>query len=70
MPSTTNPQEEETVDAPGNDGNASMPKQVKQPNPRRKMMMMMMMMKFQTKYWWENTIQQKLNNQALTRNIV
>jgi hypothetical protein len=32
------------VDAPGNDGNASMPEQVKQPNPWRKMMMMMMMM--------------------------
>jgi hypothetical protein len=32
------------VDAPGNDGNASMPEQVKRPNPWRKMMMMMMMM--------------------------
>jgi hypothetical protein len=31
------------VDAPGNDGNASMPEQVKRPNPWRKMMMMMMM---------------------------
>jgi hypothetical protein len=29
------------VDAPGNDGNASMPEQVKRPNPWRKMMMMM-----------------------------
>jgi len=29
---------------PGNDGNASMPEQVKRPNPWRKMMMMMMMM--------------------------
>jgi len=28
-PSTTNLGEEETVDAPGNDGNASMPEQVK-----------------------------------------
>ena len=27
--------------APGNDGNASVPEQVKRPNPRRKMMMMM-----------------------------
>jgi hypothetical protein len=35
--------EEEIVDAPGNDGNASMPEQVKRPNPWRKMMMMMMM---------------------------
>jgi len=26
------------VDAPGNDGNASMPEQVKRPNPWRKMM--------------------------------
>jgi hypothetical protein len=43
MPSTTNPENEETVDAPRNDGNASMPEQVKRPNPwRRKMMMMMM----------------------------
>ena len=39
-PSTTNLEEEETVDAPGNDGNASMQEQVKRPNPRRKMMMM------------------------------
>ena len=37
--STTNLEEEETVDAPGNDGNASMPEQVKRPNPWRKMMM-------------------------------
>jgi len=42
-PSTTNPEDEEIVDAPGNDGNASMPEQVKRPNPRRKMMMMMRM---------------------------
>ena len=41
-PSTTNLEEEEIVDATGNDGNASMPEQVKRPNPRRKMMMMMM----------------------------
>ena len=40
-PSTTNLEEEETVDAPGNDGNAAMPEQVKRPNPWRKMMMMM-----------------------------
>jgi len=40
-PSTTNLEEEETVDAPGTDGNASMPEQVKRPNPWRKMMMMM-----------------------------
>ena len=38
-PSATNLEEEETVDAPGNDGNASMPEQVKRPNPWRKMMM-------------------------------
>jgi len=43
-PSTTNLEEEEIVDAPGNDGNASMPEQVKRPNPLRKMMIMMMMM--------------------------
>ena len=39
-PSTTNPEDEEIVDAPGKDGNASMPEQVKRPNPWRKMMMM------------------------------
>jgi len=38
-PSTTNLEEEETVDDPGNDGNASMPEQVKRPNPWTKMMM-------------------------------
>jgi hypothetical protein len=40
--STTNLEEEEMVDVPGNDGKASMPEKVKRPNPRRKMMMMMM----------------------------
>ena len=39
-PSTTNLEEEGIADAPGNDGNASMPEQVKRPNPWRKMMMM------------------------------
>jgi uncharacterized membrane protein YcjF (UPF0283 family) len=34
------------VDAPGNDGNASMPEQVKRPHPWWKIMMMMMMMMF------------------------
>jgi hypothetical protein len=29
------------VDDPGKDGNASMPEQVKRPNPWKKMMMMM-----------------------------
>ena len=38
-PSTTNLQEEEIVDAPGNDDNTTMPEQVKQPN----LWMMMMM---------------------------
>ena len=45
-PSTTNLEEEETVDAPRNDGNGSMPEQVKRPNPWRKMMMMMMYLLF------------------------
>jgi hypothetical protein len=40
-PSATNLEGEEIVDAPGKDGNASMPEQVKRPNPWRKMMMMM-----------------------------
>jgi len=35
--STTNPKDEEIVDAPGNDGSASMPEQVKRPDPWRKM---------------------------------
>jgi hypothetical protein len=39
---TTNLEEEEIVDAPGNDGNASMLEQVKRPNP-----WMMMMMNYQ-----------------------
>jgi len=38
-PSPTNPREEGIAEAPGNDGNASMPEQVKRPNPWRKMMM-------------------------------
>jgi hypothetical protein len=32
-PTTTNFEEEEIVDAIGNDGNASMPEQVSRPNP-------------------------------------
>ena len=40
MPSITNLEEEEIVDASGNDGNVSIPEQVKRPNPWRKMMMM------------------------------
>jgi hypothetical protein len=43
-PSTTNLEEEEIVDAPGNDDNASMPEEVKRHNPRRKVMMMIMTM--------------------------
>jgi len=38
-PSITNLEEEETVGVPGNDGNASMPEQVKRPNPWMMMMM-------------------------------
>jgi len=36
-PSTTNLEEEEIVNAPGNDGNASMPEQVKRPHPWKMM---------------------------------
>ena len=45
-PSNINPEEEEIVDDLRNDGNASMPEQVKRPNPwkKKKMMMIMMMM--------------------------
>jgi hypothetical protein len=39
MSSITNLEGGEIVDAPGKDGNASMPEQVKGPNPWRKMMM-------------------------------
>jgi hypothetical protein len=39
-PSTTNLEEEEIVDAPGNDGNTLMPEQFKRPNPWRKMITM------------------------------
>jgi hypothetical protein len=39
MPSTTNLEGEEIVDAPGKDGNALMPEQVQRPNPWRNMMM-------------------------------
>jgi len=48
-PSPTNPGEEGIADAPGNDGNASMPEQVKRPNPWRKMVMKMII--------WKNTVQ-------------
>jgi hypothetical protein len=37
-PSTTNLEEEEIVDALGNDGNASMPEQVNRLDPWRKIM--------------------------------
>jgi hypothetical protein len=46
------------MDAPRNDGNASMPEQVKRPNPWRKLMMMMMMMvnlENKTRYQSSNT---------------
>jgi len=43
-PSAANPEDEEIVDAPGKDGNVSMPEQVKRPNPWRKMMKMRKMM--------------------------
>ena len=39
-PSTTNLEEEEIVYVPGNDGNASMPEEVKRSNPWKKKMMM------------------------------
>jgi hypothetical protein len=40
-PSATNLEKEEIVDAPRNDGNASMPEEVNRPNLWRKMMMIM-----------------------------
>jgi hypothetical protein len=60
--STTNLEEEGIVDAPGNDGNASMPEEVKRPNTWKIMMMMMMtftvnsrMPKTMLKTTWTNT---------------
>jgi hypothetical protein len=49
-PSTPNLEEEEIVDAPGKGGKASMPEQVKRPNPWRKMMMMMIVYNKKTCY--------------------
>jgi len=40
-PLATNLEEEEILNALGNDGNASMPEQINRPNPWRKMMIMM-----------------------------
>jgi hypothetical protein len=40
VPSTTNPEEEEIMDVPENDGNALMLEQVKRPNSWKKKMMM------------------------------
>ena len=41
--STTNLEEEEIVDAVGNDGNASLPERVIGPNPWRKMMIIIIL---------------------------
>jgi len=63
-PSTTNLEEEKTADTLENDGNASMPEQVKRANPwkkkkkkrkkkkkkKKKMMMMIMMMICRTEF--------------------
>jgi hypothetical protein len=46
-PSTTILEEEVVVEAPGNDGNASMPERVKRPNPWRKMMMIPFLNQFE-----------------------
>jgi len=45
-PSTTNLEEEEIVDVPGNDGNTSMPEQVKRPNPWRKLIILLSQIQF------------------------
>ena len=49
-PSTTDLEEEEIVDALGNDGNVSMPELFQRPNQWRKMMMMMIQIVPQTQY--------------------
>jgi len=53
-PSTTNLEEEDNVDAPGNDGNVSMPEQVERPNPWRKMMMKKIVVFIQKQTWKHN----------------
>jgi hypothetical protein len=53
-PLTTNLEEEEIVDAPGNDENASMPEQVKRPKPlKKKKMIMMMIIKVDLDHIWD-----------------
>jgi len=49
-PSTTDLEEEETVEAPGKGGNASMPEKFKRPNPWRKMIMMVRFKQFWYRY--------------------
>ena len=67
-PSTTDLVEEEIVDAPGNDGNASMPEQVKRPNPWMMMMMMMINFALCTRYYWDNQI--KEDDRSLFEGVV
>ena len=62
-PSTTNLEEEEIVGALGNDGNASMPEQVRPPNPWRKMMMIDYILYILGHVLVESVKQLKLNNQ-------
>jgi hypothetical protein len=67
-PSTTNLEGEEIVDAPGKDGNASMPEQVKRTNPLKKKKMMMMILIFlkfsKRRFVWVffNTVQYLVTN--------
>jgi hypothetical protein len=53
-PSTTNLEEEEIVDALGNDGNASMPEQVNRPNPWRKIIIIIIIIIIGTVYFVTN----------------
>jgi len=60
-PSTTNLEEEEIADAPGNYGNASMPEQFKRPNSWRKVMMMVISLDYYRcgslcVCWWKHLI--------------
>jgi len=52
-PSTTNLEEQEIVEAPGNYGSASMPEQFKRPNPWRKMMMIYRVIQEKYVILWE-----------------
>jgi hypothetical protein len=68
-PLHTNPGEEGIADAPGNDGNASMPEQVKRPNPWRKMMMMLELKK-QRASWFGHILRRNCLLQQVSKRMI